>query len=515
MESSTTYRGRYGKVSFTQGIMTAIADAVRMVGSSLDYGEVVAAIARVAGEAFDSPECAVWEYASDGDAEILRALYEREPALGLSESIVGRRYHFSRLGDYGPRLKAGEVQQIRCSDPDVHPDVRRTMTEWGEQTLLSIPLLAPGEVLGEMILIETGGERTFTAEEMDLALVLGEVAAVALANARLHAQVMRQAAVRRDVISLSEQVLSSLNEDDVLGRIAASLSDLVGFDAMALGVPTGADSEGAVSIAVGDGAARLLSSHGARDPGPLERCHEMVVPLPGDESAAVLVLRRADASAYTEDDRETVRMFAGLAAVALQNAHLYHRAQERAVRDGLTGLYNHRHFYQCLRAELARATRSGECVSLLMLDIDDFKHLNDAHGHQAGDEVLQAVARAIDSCVRTDVDLAARYGGEEFVVIIPAVGAEGSEPATRPDDASAPPLAALGIAERIRAAVASETRSLRSAAGSYLEATVSVGVSSFPALASTPDELVAAADAALYAAKAAGKDTVVPAVPAG
>jgi diguanylate cyclase (GGDEF)-like protein len=474
--------------------LAAIVEAVRVIGSSLDYSEVLQSVAEVAGKAFDSPECVVWEYAADGDAEILRAFYERDPQPGLAESIVGRRYPLVRLGDYGARMKAGEVQELRCSDARVHPDLRRTMTEWDERTLLSIPLLTPDEILGEMVLIETERERRFAAEELDVAVALGEIAAVALANARLHAQVARQAAIRRDLLGVSEKLLGRLDEDDVLASIAASLADLVGYDSMALGVTS--DRAGAeVRIAVGTGTAELMLAGQPCGAAEQDDRHSLVVPLPGGDDAAVLTLVRDDGEAYTEDDRETVRTFASLAAVALENARLYQIAQERAVHDGLTGLYNHRTFFERLRSELARAARSGYAVSVLLLDIDDFKRLNDVHGHPAGDDILVAVGRALRMCVRDDVDLAARYGGEEFAVILPDADAEA-------------PTAAGDVAERIRAAVAEETAATHSAAGAALAVTVSVGVAVFPAAGTTPDELVAAADRALYAAKAAGKDRV-------
>lgn len=155
--------------------------------------------------------------------------------------------------------------------------------------------------------------------------------------------------------------------------------------------------------------------------------------------------------------------------------------QRLAATDGLTKIANRRTFEAALDREVARATRSAERVSLVMVDIDNFKLLNDTHGHQAGDEVLRNVAAAL-SCECRDFDTAARYGGEEFAVILPGCG----------------PEEAFDIAERLRVAV--------SLAPSVVPITASAGVSTYPAHAQDADTLVRAADEALYASKHAGRN---------
>ena len=132
---------------------------------------------------------------------------------------------------------------------------------------------------------------------------------------------------------------------------------------------------------------------------------------------------------------------ASYAALALRNAWLLEQVQRLAATDGLTKIANRRTFESTLEREVARATRSAEHLSLVMVDLDYFKALNDTHGHQAGDEVLRNVAAAL-SCECRDFDTAARYGGEEFVVILPGCNAD----------------EAFVIAERLRAAVAHRAR---------------------------------------------------------
>jgi diguanylate cyclase (GGDEF)-like protein len=210
----------------------------------------------------------------------------------------------------------------------------------------------------------------------------------------------------------------------------------------------------------------------------------VVVPLQAEgRPLGAMVLEQAPA----EGGRIQRRVVSGLersasyAALALRNAWLLEQVQRLAATDGLTKIANRRTFESTLEREVARATRSAEHLSLVMIDIDHFKRLNDEHGHQAGDEVLRNVAAAL-SCECRDFDTAARYGGEEFAVVLPGCG---------PDEARL-------IAERLRHAVA--------AAPATVPITASAGVATYPAHAGDADTLVRAADDALYESKRAGRD---------
>ena len=169
------------------------------------------------------------------------------------------------------------------------------------------------------------------------------------------------------------------------------------------------------------------------------------------------------------------------AALELRNAWQLEQVQRLAATDGLTKIANRRTFESTLEREVARAIRTKDVVSLVMLDIDHFKVLNDTYGHQAGDEVLRNVAFAL-SCECRDFDTPARYGGEEFAVVLPGCG----------------PEEAHRIAERLRQSV--------SAAPSVATVTASAGVATYPVHASDADTLVRAADEALYRSKGGGRD---------
>lgn len=186
---------------------------------------------------------------------------------------------------------------------------------------------------------------------------------------------------------------------------------------------------------------------------------------------------------YSHGDIELVTSIANQAGIIIENAHLYTQATTRANTDGLTSLYNHRHFHQRLEQEIARATRFGTSFSLIMLDLDLFKAYNDIYGHLAGDQVLKKVGLAIENSVRS-IDIAFRYGGEEFTVILPE---------TRLDDA-------YRVAERIRKTIESKT-SFRE-----MPVTASLGIASWPSDGVMKEEIISQADAALYRAKQTGRN---------
>jgi diguanylate cyclase (GGDEF)-like protein len=165
---------------------------------------------------------------------------------------------------------------------------------------------------------------------------------------------------------------------------------------------------------------------------------------------------------------------------------IYERTARSAVTDGLTGLYNHAYFLQALRQEVLRSKRHGLRAALLLLDLDDFKRVNDARGHVEGDRVLMKAAAIIRDSVR-EIDIAARYGGEEFAVLLP-------------DTAR---LGAFVVAERIRTRLERRFRRKRP------RVTASGGLAIFPEDAGTPADLIVQADAGLYRAKAAGKNQVL------
>jgi diguanylate cyclase (GGDEF)-like protein len=206
----------------------------------------------------------------------------------------------------------------------------------------------------------------------------------------------------------------------------------------------------------------------------------------GSIKGALNIYRVGEDASFDEDEFELARWFGDAAALALDNAQIRARLEHLAQTDSLTGLYNHRYFHERLRAELHRAGRAHDTVGLLMLDIDDFKRVNDVCGHGEGDQVLQQLADLLVATVRTS-DTVCRVGGEEFAVILPASTSDDS----------------LGLASRLNEALQ------RMPAEAVGELTLSIGVAFGPEHAMNARELIACAEAAMMTAKAQGKHRVV------
>ena len=203
----------------------------------------------------------------------------------------------------------------------------------------------------------------------------------------------------------------------------------------------------------------------------------------------VISIARRDRE-FTEQERDLFAYLAGQATLSIENVDLHETVQQQAVTDELTGLFNVRQFHSRLDNEIDRAERFGTPLSLVMLDIDKFKSVNDSYGHQQGDRVLVEVARVLRRLSR-DVDLPARYGGEEMAVVLPQTDLAGAEQG----------------AERMRAAIEG-MQIQRLDGGGLLPITASFGVASFPGQAGDKTALIAAADAALYRAKRGGRNRV-------
>jgi diguanylate cyclase (GGDEF)-like protein len=211
----------------------------------------------------------------------------------------------------------------------------------------------------------------------------------------------------------------------------------------------------------------------------------------GDQVIGIVSVARGD-RAFTHGERELFAYLTNQASVSVENVDLHETVQRQAVTDELTGLFNHRRFQEVMTAEVERARRYGHELGLIMLDIDNFKQVNDTHGHLQGDMVLGEVARVLRQSSR-EIDEPARYGGEEMAVALPQTDLEG----------------AYQFAERVRGRIEALELPLLGGEGT-LKVTASFGVASLASVG-TPDKgaLVAAADGALYDAKRAGKNRTV------
>ena len=315
---------------------------------------------------------------------------------------------------------------------------------------------------------------------------------------------------QRELLQITESILTTLDARGVLESITERLERLIASDNVAIEVVDPATSLLKPLTARGVHAARYLEpwepgetgvatwvlehnepmlvdderneprvNHFRDDIGPIDGSL-IVVPLRGRGGAiGVLTIERLGlGNRYSAEEFELVQLFAAQVSIALQNAEVFQAVEIRARTDDLTGLLNHGTFQEWLD----RSARDGTPFSLIMLDLDDFRSVNNDQGHQAGDRLLRQIA---DGLVRAgrDSDLVFRYGGDEFTFLLPNTDAAG----------------AIQVAERARAAVAATDGTV----------SASVGVATFPTDGATATELLLAADRACYVAKRGGRDRIV------
>lgn len=228
----------------------------------------------------------------------------------------------------------------------------------------------------------------------------------------------------------------------------------------------------------------VLGRLGLEAPGPL-----VSVPLSGGDRERGHVWVLSDGRRFADVDLIAGETIMRRANAALATAERYHHAKERAFVDDVTGVYNARYLLATADNEIQRAARYGNPLSVLFLDLDRFKQVNDVHGHLVGSETLRSLARLLSECVR-QVDTLARYGGDEFTILL----------------VDTPHDVALKVGERIRSRI--ESHLFEAGRGGTLRLTISIGVATCPAHGTTRESLLDAADKAMYRAKSDGRNRV-------
>jgi len=324
-------------------------------------------------------------------------------------------------------------------------------------------------------------------------------------------------------------IISSLELQTVLNIIMEKTRELVHAESWSLLL--GEEGEGglSLSVAVGEGADRtgsgavikpgegiagwvaregkpVVVDDAAADPRwcDLEQAYGgrarsiLCVPLEtrGRMLGVIEVVNKKGGGGFTARDLSLVTRLAGFAAIAIENARLYQQTKQLTLTDELTRLYNTRYFTQYLDAEVKRCRRYKGNISLIFLDLDHFKLVNDRHGHLVGSQLLREVADVLRRGVR-DVDIVARYGGDEFIVILPETKLE----------------AAAFVAERLRQSM--DEHVFLGGEGLSAHLTASFGVASFPETCSSENELIRLADQAMYRVKNRTRNGVYIAVASG
>ena len=408
--------------------------------------------------------------------------------------------------------------------PDAYADSRAFHipgTPRVDESMLTVPLRYDEAVIGVITLSKLGLDQ-FSANDLQLLEILADQAAVAIESARLLSRTETLAAEASGMLELSSELTQSLDPTDVAHIISRHVQTALGVDLCTIStwdrandrvVTTGMWPED--MAAVGEMFALADYPETRR---VLETRATVVVDAddPAADPAEARILRNGGARTlamfplvvkglsvglvelwtngpWTWDERRLnlARTMTNEAAVALENARLYDAARSLADRDPLTGLYNHRFLHERLGEELLRSARAHQPVSILMLDIDDFKLVNDTFGHQVGDQFLVRLASVVRSTLRGS-DIPARYGGEEFSVILPDADEEAGD------------RAAARIHEALRG------QSFKPEGRGEVSLSVSIGRATFPGDGRTATELIEQADTRMYEAKAVHHGTARP-----
>ncbi|MGB8593501.1 MAG: diguanylate cyclase [Candidatus Acidiferrales bacterium] len=372
-----------------------------------------------------------------------------------------------------------------------------------------VPLVLHNRAIGVMA-VYSARERMFDEGHLEMMRVLASEASVAIENAHLFGEEQRKSRHLSLVNSISGHAIATLNPDEMLSKIAAEMENGLTYDHIGIAILDYSAKELVVQaesgrrrdaigrrIPLGEG----LIGHVARSGQP-EVIHEVhegtqqpVLPdsisaaalpvLYADQMLGVLYVESSERCEFSREEMQLLRTLADLFAGALHNALTFQKAQEQAITDGLTGVKTHRFLMEALSAEWKRSTRANRPFSLVLMDLDRFKFVNDFYGHLEGDVVLQRVGHILEqNCRRSDV--VARYGGDEFVILMPETSVE----------------QARQLATKLRGWVASDPL-LRDK-----NITASFGIAGFPVHGSTPQELIQVADSSMYLSKHQGGNAV-------
>ena len=475
-------------------------DASQAVLSTVDLDEVLRQILMIARDYFHLQNVAI--LLLDKEAS---ELYPRSQ-IGWDKGCETIRLEMG-AGITGAAAKLKRPVYV----PDVSQDPRYVVSAKSTRSELAIPLMVRDEVVG---VLDCQSEKLnyFDSETIDLLTIFSTQASMALQNARLHSLERRRASQLEAINAIAQQMTAVLDLKELLSKVCSLIQHafqvshvsvlLKEEDELFLRAHHGEltphlPADGKLSLGnefwmqtISSG--RTLIENDTRQsteqPGfYVETASRMCIPLVSfGQSLGVLVLDSDRAGAFQPGDIQPLESVADICATAIQNASYVDRVKQLAYLDGLTGIFNRRFFELRIMEEMDRARRFGTGMAVIMVDIDQFKRLNDEFGHLLGDEVLRQVSSIFHQQVRK-IDVVCRYGGEEFAILLSQTNL----------------IHAVGVAEKLRRLVESWQFP-----GVPRPVTISAGAASYPEHGTTRDDLVKSADAGLYAAKQGGRNRV-------
>ncbi|MBZ5554711.1 MAG: diguanylate cyclase [Acidobacteriia bacterium] len=489
---------------------SALNTLTQKLTSTLEDGKILEHVVDSICQLLNVPMCFLWTVGEASNDLTARAI--RTPA-PLPEEACRLRVGEGLVGWVAARREMVVLEDVMEDSRIQFRDIAR---QQGIVSYMAFPLLFGERLLG-VLEIATMHPRRFTGDEISLCRSFAAQSAIALNNSRLFAQenerVRRLAGLKkyRDAIQMAEEesavtkaLTHVLDREFDLSQILVMKKTSAGrqLELRNLRTPTPPDFTFSV-LGEPDGcralrsSRRLLVNDMSQDNPCPHNCHNeltgsyLCLPLIiGGVVTGVVHLNSRKEHYWTLDQITFAETFVDQTAPILSSLNSLRQAEQRAIIDSLTSLYNRRFLFEFMQQQIVQSRRYHNPLSILMLDLDHFKRVNDTYGHESGDIVLKLFALRLKESLRIS-DIAARYGGEEFVAVLPNTSLKG----------------AMELAEKIR--VVTTDVNLAQFLPDLPSISVSIGVACFPNHGRTIEQLQRAADAALYQAKQAGRNRVV------
>jgi len=480
-------------------LLTEIGQAI---SSHLNQDEVLRTVQVELGQIFDTSTFYIAFQEEDEirfeleiEGGVILPKRSRKFSNGLTEYIL-------RTGE--PLLIESNLEQMRVKlGVDVVPPQPA-------RSFCGVPIFLGGKPAGVMAALSTERELQFQARDLEVMQTAAGQLGVAVENARLFTEEQRRARHLAFLNNISKMAISSEDAAQMMADIVREIQKNFRYDHIGIGIMDYATKDieikaeaGTTSqtigrrIPVGSGVLGKVARTGVSalvqnaGPGQLagvlpESRAVLCLPISyGETLLGVLNVESRDENAFAPQDVLILNTLADLLATALHNSFVFQRLQQQSITDGLTGIKTRRFFWEALSSEWKRASRSGRPFSVVLVDLDKFKEVNDSLGHLEGDLVLARVGRLLEQKCRQS-NVVARYGGDEFIILMPETGIEQAQV----------------LAERLRLWVATDP---------MLEEhhiTGSFGVASFPVHGFSMEDLIRVADAGMYVSKHAGGNQV-------
>lgn len=484
--------------------LSALHSVAAAVSGSLEIEDIANSCLDAVAEVFEWDGLALVVWGTSKDAPTLRIF--RGSCRGLPAALAEAENSPMIMQAFhsGAKLVVNDISE--------HPQWAYLCDKAKSKSVINLPVKHKDEVFGLLCLVGSGQER-FRQEDVKLLEAICNQIGIGIARSRLYSEVNRRASEFRALLELGKDISASLDLDLILKSAVEHARLLLGSDVsfLCLTSPSGEEMKVAMeagtttdkmrdfAVAIGEYSSAFdvpfvvddVSCAEFIDPKLSQVLNEeglrsmLTVPLLMDgELLGVLHVANREKTKFSDDDVTLLAAFANQAAIAIRNAQLHKEVKQLAVTDGLTSLHNHRYFYQRLTEEFDRAMRFKRPLSVIFIDVDDLKAINDSYGHIQGDAVLREMGGLVKSTVRT-TDIVARYGGDELAVILPETTTE----------------EAVMIGHRLQEKI----RAHDFLGAAKAKVTISLGIASLDDRVGGALDLVRCADVATYKAKMLGK----------